>query len=160
MVSKASEDLPEPERPVNTTRRSRGISRSMFLRLCSRAPRMAITRAPSVDTCRRLWSKRSFMRSVGARGRDHICEAKAVTSARARSPALRARTPMGERSKNGGHSPVREGARPRFQTAVDNVARSPNVPLRPGAGRRQPKFLLEHLHLPAFGVRTNSEHWP
>src|SRR5512135_386889 len=38
MVSKASEDLPEPESPVITTRRSRGISRSMFLRLCSRAP--------------------------------------------------------------------------------------------------------------------------
>src|SRR5579862_2723115 len=40
MVSKASEDLPEPERPVMTTRRSRGISRLMFLRLCSRAPRI------------------------------------------------------------------------------------------------------------------------
>src|SRR6266480_5536869 len=44
MVSKASEDLPEPERPVNTTSRSRGISRSTFLRLCSRAPRMVIAR--------------------------------------------------------------------------------------------------------------------
>ena len=39
MVSKASEDLPEPESPVNTTRASRGISRSTFFRLCSRAPR-------------------------------------------------------------------------------------------------------------------------
>src|SRR5690349_21551188 len=39
MVSKASEDLPEPERPVITTSRSRGISTSTFLRLCSRAPR-------------------------------------------------------------------------------------------------------------------------
>src|SRR5262249_23468948 len=45
MVSKASEDLPEPERPVITTRRSRGISRSMFLRLCSRAPLMTIRSA-------------------------------------------------------------------------------------------------------------------
>src|SRR5262245_14596617 len=44
IVSKASDDLPEPERPVNTTSRSRGISRSTFLRLCSRAPRMEITR--------------------------------------------------------------------------------------------------------------------
>src|SRR6266508_5792648 len=42
MVSKASEDLPEPESPVITTSWSRGISRSMFLRLCSRAPRMTI----------------------------------------------------------------------------------------------------------------------
>src|ERR1700745_106095 len=38
MVSKASEDLPEPERPVKTTSLSRGISTSMFFRLCSRAP--------------------------------------------------------------------------------------------------------------------------
>src|SRR5581483_1554547 len=39
MVSKASEDLPEPDSPVNTISASRGISRSTFLRLCSRAPR-------------------------------------------------------------------------------------------------------------------------
>src|SRR4051812_31670117 len=38
MVSKASDDLPEPDRPVTTTSLSRGISTSMFLRLCSRAP--------------------------------------------------------------------------------------------------------------------------
>src|ERR1700754_2655008 len=40
MVSKASEDLPEPDRPVRTGSVSRGISTSTFLRLCSRAPRM------------------------------------------------------------------------------------------------------------------------
>src|SRR5208337_521469 len=45
MVSKASDDLPEPESPVITTSRSRGISRSMFLRLCSRAPLMIIRSA-------------------------------------------------------------------------------------------------------------------
>src|SRR3954471_10895555 len=39
MVSKASEDLPEPERPVMTVSVSRGMSMSTFLRLCSRAPR-------------------------------------------------------------------------------------------------------------------------
>src|SRR4030042_1843757 len=38
MVSKARLDLPDPESPVMTTRRSRGISTSMFFRLCSRAP--------------------------------------------------------------------------------------------------------------------------
>src|SRR6185503_4378560 len=38
MVSKARLDLPEPERPVTTTRLSRGISTVMFLRLCTRAP--------------------------------------------------------------------------------------------------------------------------
>src|SRR5438309_638389 len=42
MVSKASELLPEPESPVMTTSRSRGIVTSMFLRLCSRAPRTMI----------------------------------------------------------------------------------------------------------------------
>src|SRR6266513_1202479 len=42
MVSKASDDLPEPERPVNTTSRSLGIDRVTFLRLCSRAPRIVI----------------------------------------------------------------------------------------------------------------------
>src|SRR5271165_586134 len=46
MVSKASDDLPEPERPVNTTSLSRGMARSMFFRLCSRAPRMVIARPP------------------------------------------------------------------------------------------------------------------
>src|ERR1041384_2598374 len=40
MVSKASDDFPEPERPVITVSESRGISTSTFLRLCSRAPRM------------------------------------------------------------------------------------------------------------------------
>src|SRR5215471_21497358 len=42
MVSKASEDLPEPDSPVMTTRLLRGISTSMFSRLCSRAPRTMI----------------------------------------------------------------------------------------------------------------------
>src|SRR5207237_862002 len=44
MVSKASDDLPEPDSPVNTTSLSRGISTSMFFRLCSRAPRIVIAR--------------------------------------------------------------------------------------------------------------------
>src|SRR3984893_3509683 len=44
MVSKASDDLPEPDSPVKTTSSSRGISRSTFLRLCSRAPRIVIAR--------------------------------------------------------------------------------------------------------------------
>src|SRR5579859_135614 len=39
MVSKAREDLPDPERPVMTVRELRGISTLIFLRLCWRAPR-------------------------------------------------------------------------------------------------------------------------
>src|SRR6266436_6690626 len=42
IVSKASEDLPEPETPVKTTNLFRGTTTSMFLRLCSRAPRMTM----------------------------------------------------------------------------------------------------------------------
>src|SRR5438552_5682832 len=42
MVSKASDDLPEPESPVKTTSLSRGMESVMFLRLCSRAPRIVI----------------------------------------------------------------------------------------------------------------------
>src|SRR6185312_7877108 len=38
MVSKASEDFPEPLRPVMTTSLSRGIWSVRSLRLCSRAP--------------------------------------------------------------------------------------------------------------------------
>src|SRR3989344_5851695 len=39
MVSKASEDLPEPETPVTTVMAPWGISKSMFFRLWTRAPR-------------------------------------------------------------------------------------------------------------------------
>src|SRR5690348_13112069 len=42
MVSKARLDLPEPDSPVTTTRRSRGISTETFLRLWTRAPCTAI----------------------------------------------------------------------------------------------------------------------
>src|ERR1700759_1117925 len=38
MVSKASDDLPEPDSPVMTTSESRGSSTVTSLRLCSRAP--------------------------------------------------------------------------------------------------------------------------
>ena len=41
-MSKASEDLPEPDSPVITISRSRGSSRLMSLRLWVRAPRMLI----------------------------------------------------------------------------------------------------------------------
>src|SRR5258705_8243123 len=54
MVSKASDDLPEPDSPVKTTSLSRGISRSMFLRLCSRAPRIVIARVLDPAVCWRF----------------------------------------------------------------------------------------------------------
>ena len=42
MVSKARDDFPLPLMPVKTTSLPRGISRSMFCRLCSRAPNILI----------------------------------------------------------------------------------------------------------------------
>src|SRR5437763_16943185 len=42
MVSKAREDLPDPDGPVTTVNARRGISRSKFLRLCCRAPLMTM----------------------------------------------------------------------------------------------------------------------
>ena len=42
MVSKASDDFPDPLNPVTTVRVLRGISTLMFFRLCCRAPRTEI----------------------------------------------------------------------------------------------------------------------
>jgi hypothetical protein len=42
MVPKTSDDLPEPDTPVNTVMRRLGMSSETFLRLFSRAPRMLI----------------------------------------------------------------------------------------------------------------------
>src|SRR5215207_4740056 len=61
MVSKASDDFPEPDSPVNTTSLSRGITRSTFLRLCSRAPRTAMTRASGWAGA---WSNRSSREAI------------------------------------------------------------------------------------------------
>lgn len=42
MVSKASDDLPDPETPLTTVSFPWGISQKMFFRLWVRAPRMTI----------------------------------------------------------------------------------------------------------------------
>src|ERR1700712_5069666 len=73
MVSNASEDLPEPDSPVMTTSWSRGISMSMFLRLCSRAPRTwmepAIQKSPGTRivflSCSIIWTRPAAMGSLG-----------------------------------------------------------------------------------------------
>src|SRR5260370_36442404 len=57
MVSKAREDLPDPERPVMTVRVLRGISTLIFLRLCWRAPRTTSFVRPMIP-------KRSLHRSL------------------------------------------------------------------------------------------------
>ena len=48
-MSKAREDFPEPLSPVKTMKRSRGMFRLIFLRLCSLAPTMVM--AVIVATC-------------------------------------------------------------------------------------------------------------
>src|SRR3982074_2493227 len=59
MVSKASDDFPEPDSPVKTTSLSRGMVRSMSFRLCSRAPLITISvcwpRGPG--GCLPLWGR-------------------------------------------------------------------------------------------------------
>src|SRR5688500_20056108 len=58
IVSNASEDLPDPDRPVKTMSESRGRSSETFLRLCSRAPRTMRRSATPV---------RTFLERAGAR---------------------------------------------------------------------------------------------
>src|SRR5690606_13778369 len=76
IVSKASEDLPEPDRPVKTMSLSRGSSTVTFLRLCSRAPRMRIV---SVDTETPRASERRECSSDP--GRTHVRSEPAVSGA-------------------------------------------------------------------------------
>src|SRR5574340_797540 len=56
MVSNTSDDLPEPETPVTTVRVLCGMSKSMFLRLWTRAPRttmLSVAMGPSATACGR-----------------------------------------------------------------------------------------------------------
>src|SRR6266446_6049268 len=57
MVSKASEDLPEPDSTVKTTSLSLGMERETFLRLCSRAPRIVIWSVGIGTLCYPLFSR-------------------------------------------------------------------------------------------------------
>src|SRR5438128_12384674 len=53
MVSKASEDFPEPLTPVTTVIWFMGIENEMFLRLLTRAPRTSMAFSVMVNLCRR-----------------------------------------------------------------------------------------------------------
>src|SRR5713101_5918528 len=59
MVSKASEDFPDPDTPVITVKRLCGIASEMSFRLCTRAPRISME-SSTVDT-----AARSVTRSSG-----------------------------------------------------------------------------------------------
>src|SRR3989339_138437 len=64
-MSKARVDLPEPLTPVITMNRLRGSSRSIFLRLCSRAPRIMI-----------LWTGMADYRRIAKKG----CSGRRLTA--------------------------------------------------------------------------------
>src|SRR4051812_24971800 len=79
-VSKASEDLPDPETPVRITSFFLGISTVTFLRLCWRAPVMMMRsssmvfgdlkcRGPRGEPSILLAAARSLQDHAGARGR-------------------------------------------------------------------------------------------
>src|SRR4051794_26438878 len=55
MVSKASDDLPDPDSPVMTTSASRGSATVMSLRLCSRAPETTSASDRPMETS--LWNR-------------------------------------------------------------------------------------------------------
>src|SRR6266404_1768941 len=63
MVSKASEDFPEPLTPVTTVMALWGISKLMFLRLWTRAPRTRI------DSCSGRTFEAAWVISLVAKGK-------------------------------------------------------------------------------------------
>src|ERR1700733_890496 len=86
MVSKASEDFPEPDNPVNTTSLSLGISTSTFFRLCSRAPRMVIARRLEADWRRAFKiSSMSAFPGAGKRGKRRVAGKRSDASGHARN---------------------------------------------------------------------------
>src|SRR6185312_7462720 len=117
MVSKASEDFPEPDRPVNTIMASRGRSRSTLRRLCSRAPfttrRDKSGRTISVDTdC-----FKSFL---------HITDAAARSApwpCRARLYAARSLPSKSIIETSFEHAPLGQGKLPAFQCCGDDPQR-------------------------------------
>src|ERR1700754_3112513 len=76
MVSNASDDFPDPDSPVMTTRASRGSSTVTSLRLCSRAPvttiwfwRLDIRPPLSLRRSRTEFPNRRSLRAGNAHGR-------------------------------------------------------------------------------------------
>src|SRR6266702_6787632 len=117
MVSKASEDLPEPDRPVNTTSLSRGISTSTFLRLCSRAPRIVIARRCDPAFC--CWRFALITSSIPVVLKESQRRAIAPTFRRAwPGTGIGADGYVSERRKNGDGFPVRVANRQRIVGAL------------------------------------------
>src|SRR5690349_10454130 len=76
IVSKASDDLPDPDNPVNTMSASRGRSRSTLRRLCSRAP-LTIRRSATLSLSVELLP---VLKAVNAHGAFHaMCPYRQVS---------------------------------------------------------------------------------
>src|SRR5580692_11643563 len=80
IVSKARLDLPDPDSPVNTIMASRGRSREMSFRLCSRAPRTTSRSATARSSLRQFNPGSTQRLAIVARGSD--------ISARLRKPGF------------------------------------------------------------------------
>src|ERR1700720_3197024 len=131
MVSKASDDLPDPDSPVKTTSLSRGISRSTFLRLCSRAPRMVIARR-LLALCWRLALITSSISAFPGALAAHI------KGALRRKPGIGRQWVSSEHRKNGYRFPVLPAShQPFVAEGVAAPARSPATQ-KNKAGARAP----------------------
>src|SRR5271169_4302693 len=106
MVSNASEDLPDPLRPVITVKLLRGISTSMFLRLCWRAPRteilvMAINSESDALQCPSvMWTSAQRCWKVEVRSSTHV--SYLLTAASVNAGRFRERGALTERRKDPG----------------------------------------------------------
>src|SRR5712691_679824 len=133
MVSKASDDFPDPDSPVKTTSLSRGLVRSTSFRLCSRAPRMTIS------VC---WGALPVVtdRFSATDLRPHATGLRLVPLARLRSGRRRKRISIFHGIPTQGHQPVAQLRRPLelqvagcllhltlevFDQALDLVGRQP-----------------------------------
>src|SRR5574338_478227 len=145
MVSKASEDLPEPESPVMTVRRLRGMATETFLRLCSRAPR---TRRNSWD----IAPKATRTAARGSTGSRFVRRRLAFSdpddtlltrrAGRALAPDQPRRAAALPRGGHGGRSaPGRR--HPDLPGAPVRGARAPRGPTRPGPAARSEEHTSE-----------------
>src|SRR5215216_341596 len=77
MVSKASEDLPEPETPVTTVSRPTGMEKEIFLRLLTRAPRTSM--ASSIMVTKRLPRHTAEISGGAANSHDNLISLEGET---------------------------------------------------------------------------------
>src|ERR1700682_506257 len=131
MVSKASEDFPEPDRPVNTTSLSRGISRSTFLRLCSRAPRMVIARMPEPEVDWRFALITSSIAGISWRAGPRSVRARI-----AGNTGIGRQWVNSERRKNAAGFPVLPARHQRFVAGRVSMAADGNAATNKKAGAR------------------------